>query len=669
MEKWKKRAVDFISALAFGGRSNPSVVPYYPQKTRIGEGEERLFRRGNPERHGISSKRIYNMLCELEAERRANIHSLMVIAGGEVISECSADGHDVNSWHISHSMAKTVTGMIIGTLVDEGKFSVDRKLVDIFPEIPYRDKRFPLITVDHLLSMTAGVEFAEAGVITDAEWTKTFFNSAVRFIPGTKFAYNSMNSYILARIAERVGERPFGELARERFFEPLGITSYLWEIGPEGTEKGGWGLYMSPESWAKAGYMMMYGGTFMGQRILSEEWIRLSSEMKAVAPDVNGGFNYAYHLWISRAGGETLFNGMLGQNVWLCPKNDIIVVMTGGNNEIFQASPALEIVRKYLGGDIDDRINGRDLAVLRQKEAMFFECRKWVRPRERSRGFLCWLGIKPRTEFDEEWRTALGDYSFCENNVGMLPLIVRAMQNNLECSLEMLSIKEIEGELWLRYVEGGRRYAIHVGLYGYERNIIDLCGEKYVVMAMGEATFDSSGEREFRIELILPETASTRMLSIKRPDIDRITLELSETPNNRLAENLLARYSEMNPALAIGVDLIERRLGEGIVADLIKRTFNPTLVGANRGSDGYAEILDEENRRLADAHRRVRLIRMLTERFFRESENRASQRNKKAPELSGETSGKDKKAIPKKKNPISEIVEKISEKGKNKGKK
>ena len=60
MEKWKKRAVDFISALAFGGRSNPSVVPYYPQKTRIGEGEERLFRRGNPERHGISSKRIYS---------------------------------------------------------------------------------------------------------------------------------------------------------------------------------------------------------------------------------------------------------------------------------------------------------------------------------------------------------------------------------------------------------------------------------------------------------------------------------------------------------------------------------------------------------------------------------------------------------------------------------
>jgi hypothetical protein len=176
MEKWKKRSIDLLTSLAFGKGGDSSVVSFYPQKTRLGDREEKFFRRSTPEHHGISSKRIYNMLCELESEGRANIHSLLLLADGEVISECSSDGYSVNSWHVSHSMAKTVTGMIIGILVDDGILDVGMRLADIFPDVPYKDKKFSLITIDHLLSMTAGVEFAEVGAITENNWTETFFN-------------------------------------------------------------------------------------------------------------------------------------------------------------------------------------------------------------------------------------------------------------------------------------------------------------------------------------------------------------------------------------------------------------------------------------------------------------------------------------------------------------
>ena len=71
MEKWKKRSIDLLTSLAFGTDGTPSVVPYYPQKTRVSGAEERFFRRATPESHGISSKRIYNMLASLEAEKRA----------------------------------------------------------------------------------------------------------------------------------------------------------------------------------------------------------------------------------------------------------------------------------------------------------------------------------------------------------------------------------------------------------------------------------------------------------------------------------------------------------------------------------------------------------------------------------------------------------------------
>ena len=92
MEKWKKRAINLLTSIAFGGGESNTVVPYYPQKNKINGSEEKSIPRSVPEAHGISSRRIYNMLCELEGEGRANIHNIMVLAGGEVISECSRPG-------------------------------------------------------------------------------------------------------------------------------------------------------------------------------------------------------------------------------------------------------------------------------------------------------------------------------------------------------------------------------------------------------------------------------------------------------------------------------------------------------------------------------------------------------------------------------------------------
>lgn len=617
MERWKRRTVELLGALAFGGEGDLSVVPYYPQKCEIGREERRYFRRSLPERHGIASGRIYNMLSELEREGRANIHSIMVFSGGEVISECSAPGYDVLRWHVSHSMAKTVTGMIVGILVGEGILTVETRLVDLFPEFATRDKRFSDITVEHLLTMTSGVEFAEAGAVTETEWTASFFASAVRFAPGTRFAYNSMNSYILARVCERASGVIFGRLAREKFFAPLGIDSYLWEKSPEGVEKGGWGLYMSLESWARVGMMMASGGIFLGRRILSEEWIGWSSETHATVPETSGDFNYGYHLWVSRDGCEILFNGMLGQNVWLCPKNNIMVVMTGGNNELFQASPALEIVRGYLGGEIRDEARRGEAELLRHKEATFFNCRRWVRP-SGGRGLLNRIGLGGG--FDFSWYGIIGDYALTQNRAGMLPLILRAMQNNFASGIEKISLKRIGRELWLYYTEGGEEYRLRVGLRGYAMNIVNLRGEKYLVLAMGEARWSRSGEREYRIELLLPETASVRRIRITRGRGETVKFELRERPNNRLLECMIQSLSDTNPRLHMGIDILDRKIGKGAITDGLRRTFSPTLLGADMLYEGYTELLEEENKKTAEIVRRSKPIKNIIDKLFGERE-------------------------------------------------
>lgn len=616
MEKWKKRSVNLLSALAFGSDSSPSVVPYYPQKTEFSSYERRYFKRSTPEQHGISSKRIYSMLCALESERRANIHSLMVIAGGEVITECVRDGYDISLWQLSHSMSKTVTGMAIGLLFDEGRIELSARLVDVFPEIPYKDKNFPLITVGHLLAMTSGVEFGEAGSVTESAWLRAFFASAVKFTPGSAFAYNSMNSYVLAAIVKRISGESLSGYLKWRLFAPLGITNYFWEMGPEGIEKGGWGLYMSAESWGKLGQMVLSGGKFEGETILSERWIEMSTKKQATSPVINGDFNYGYQLWVGRDEEDVLFNGMFGQNVWVCPKNGIVAVITSGNNELFQDSPALEIIRQYLGCDIMDRdFERRDIRVLHEKESHFFDCRRWAVPLEKRRGLLYWLGVRRSAQYDPRWNGLLGEYIFAQNNVGMLPLIVRGMQNNLASSIELMRFEPSGDGVALVLVESGVAYRIEIGLYEYKESVVDFRGEKYIIRVIGEARECADGAVEYRIEVVFPELPNTRMIRIFDVCGDSIGVELTENPNNRLADAFIDRALAY-PAVGFGLDFLEKRFGEGFLTRKVEDTFAPVLIGAERNSEAFYDTIARESARAEEQSNVVRLLRAFVDRFF-----------------------------------------------------
>jgi hypothetical protein len=202
----------------------------------------------------------------------------------------------------------------------------------------------------------------------------------------------------------------------------------------------------------------------------------------------------------------------------------------------------------------------------------------------------------------------------------MLPLILRAMQNSFTSGIERISIKRIGRELWLCYIEGGEEYALRVGTGGYESNLVSLRGEKYLVYAMGEARWSTSGEREYRIELLLPETASVRRIRITRGVGETVKIELLETPNNRLVETMLESYSEVYPRLGMGIDILDKRIGKGAIREGLRRAFSPTLLGVDVLYEGYGEILDEENKKTADAIRRSKPIKNIIDKLFGDKE-------------------------------------------------
>jgi len=617
MENWIRQAVELLSGLALLSKPDPAVVPYVPQKTGISGKENKFFKRESPEKMGVSSIRLYRMLAELEAEERANIHSVLVIKDGVVISECSAPGYDVNVAQLSHSMTKSIIGMAIGFLVDEGKLSVSERLVDILPEYKYEDPAFPEITVKHLLTMMTGVKISEAGSVTEAEWTKAFFSSKLSFVPGTEFKYNSMNSYILAKIVERRSGMRIMEFLRPRLFAPLQIDNVFWEIGPEGLEKGGWGIYLSPESWAKLGYLMLSGGLFFGKRILSLKWVKESTEAHAKTSETLGDFNYGYQIWRARTGDDFLFNGMLGQNTWISPQNNVIVVLTSGNNELFQSSPALEIVRKYLSSaSLSRPFDKGGTALLREKEARFFETRRKTLPLKRKKGLKYFLGFADPMPYDDNFDALFGTFRFPPNNQGLLPAFVRVMQNNYSGGIEAISIEKSDTGIILSSKEGGVWHNFRAGLYGYEDNVLDFCGEKYMVKALASSFTDKRGQLSFRVEFIFPELPNTRTL-IFTPEDERVYLKMLETPNQKLATPFLEAMTSGSKKLNFALDFIEKRLGEDFLADKIAEVFEPSLVGIDERFHGFDAAFNEEKLRAEERLRPGKMLYELISRFIK----------------------------------------------------
>ena len=515
-------------------------------------------------------------------------------------------------------MSKTLTGMAVGLLVDSGLLSVDERIVDIFPEVRYSDARFASITIDDLLSMRSGVVFSEMGVVTESDWTSAFFASELAFSPGEGFAYNSMNSYILAKAVVRRSGESLLSLVERRIFEPLGIRSCLWEKGPEGVEKGGFGVYLSAESWAKLGLMMLGGGVYGGRRILSQRWVSEMLTTRSVSPESTGDFNYGYHLWVHRESDEFLFNGMLGQNVWVSPSSETVVVINAGNDELFQQSPAIYIIRKHLSGVSGDRRAGFARRALRSASESFFETRGFARPLAPSGGILAILGITSAKPFDDSWTPILGKYSMRKNNDSLLPVFVRCMQNNLLAGIESFELLREGASLILCVCGLDGEHRFEVGLYGHAEAVLDFNGEKYRVSALGEAAYDSLGNRIYRIELIFPELPNTRVIELVPQDADSLLASFYETPGAGIATPLLESLPLTNPRVSFAKQILDKRFGTDFLEKRLARVFSPTLLLVRAGSRREGELLLGEEEAAREDNASIDALIGLMQRFLKE---------------------------------------------------
>jgi CubicO group peptidase (beta-lactamase class C family) len=286
--------------------------------------------------------------------------AVVVMADGEIAAERYGPGYTKDTRFISWSMAKTVTGVLIGMLVADGLLSLDAPA----PVEQWQRPGDPRaeITLRHLLQMRSGLRHVEAGdppyessevrmLFLDgrddmARWAR---EQPLEYEPGEKFVYSSNTSVILADIAASAltaskdpatRARVMRSYLKERLFDPLAMSSMVLEFDASGTMIGGSLMHATARDWAKLGeFLRRKGRSPDGTQLVPSRWVEAMLISSPASPQ------YGFQIWLNQPipGSEgrhpllperapaSLFSliGHMGQYVLVSPEQRVTMVRLG----------------------------------------------------------------------------------------------------------------------------------------------------------------------------------------------------------------------------------------------------------------------------------------------------------------------------------------------------
>jgi CubicO group peptidase (beta-lactamase class C family) len=314
-----------------------------------------VWKASTPETEGMDPARL---LAGVEAigARKLAIHSFLVIRHGKLVLErYGKDGGrqlGPDDLHVLHSVTKTFTAALVGMAIADGKIpSVKARAMDWFPgeAIEARSESKDRMTLEDLLTMRSGLEWEEGPsdrVFRLRECAaEAVLSQPMAAAPGTHWQYSSGNAQILAEIVRRAtGKSPLA-FATERLFGPLGIKDLRWLVDDGGTQYGGWGLFLRPRDLARFGQLYLQRGRWQGKQVVPEAWVVESTRARTATPWPGG--DYGYQVWVPKFGGFVL-RGYLGQEVFVFPEKDLVVVFTADLPSNRADVVADQLVREYV---------------------------------------------------------------------------------------------------------------------------------------------------------------------------------------------------------------------------------------------------------------------------------------------------------------------------------
>ena len=332
-----------VLLLAIGSAARPQASEdggYFPGRS---------WRVSTPEEQGLDSTPLLRMLEDIR-DNGVGIDGIVIVRHGHLVFESYLAPYDADTVHNLKSSSKSVLSALVGIALREKVLDgVDQRVSELFPEYfaSVDDPRKKDITLRHLLTMSAGIEWKEISPQADrlwrsSDWVGAAIGLPLTGAPGESFTYSTALTHLASAAIARKSGISTRAFAEKYLFDPVGIRAGLWRRDPQGIHWGGADLFLTPRDMARFGYLYLRNGTWNGRQVVPREWVAESTRAQVKTGGWGGIDDYGYWWWI--APGAHVAVGLGGQVIAVIPEQDLVVVFTGA---VPEAVP-FALLRKYI---------------------------------------------------------------------------------------------------------------------------------------------------------------------------------------------------------------------------------------------------------------------------------------------------------------------------------
>ena len=273
--------------------------------------------------------------------------AFLIVHQGRILLERYGLGHDSESIENSFSVSKSVTSMLVGLAAADGVLAIDDSITDYLPELRERDKRFEVITIEHLLNMRSGIAYSRdiKFPIINNDDPLVYYHpdlaavvlkrTEIASAPG-KFQYNNYNPPLLGLILRRTTGQTVSKYLEQRIWKPIGAGLPAgWTVDEQGLERMESGFHASARDLARIGLLYLHQGQAGDRQLLPASWVEEStdtSEHIELAQYTGRQWGYRAGWWIvPRPEGRSDYCaiGHFGQFIYVSPQHGSVFVRNG----------------------------------------------------------------------------------------------------------------------------------------------------------------------------------------------------------------------------------------------------------------------------------------------------------------------------------------------------
>ncbi|MCA0374529.1 MAG: beta-lactamase family protein [Gemmatimonadetes bacterium] len=265
-----------------------------------------------------------------------------------------------------YSITKSVTALLTGIAIDRGALASDSvRIATLFPSHAgafAADTLRARLTVRDLLTMRTGLAWNEfvppyespanpfSMVLASPDWLATLLAWPMAHAPGAQYVYNSGGSVLLGASLAAATGTSIPQYAQRQLFDPIGIGSARWHVGPQGVTNTGGGLSLRPRDLIPIGRLVRDGGRLGASTVVSSAWI---SRMLSPASSAPLGSRYGHQWWLLGPTGPydaahpiAVALGWGGQLLAIDRVTDVILVMVSRNFDRDALAFAQSVMRR-----------------------------------------------------------------------------------------------------------------------------------------------------------------------------------------------------------------------------------------------------------------------------------------------------------------------------------